>query len=267
MKHAHKGNEWLVGKAGSWLRAGVVLLLLHTLLLVTWEYLGTGNEFFWSRPSLVAGYALQYRYELLMDTWASAGHVLIGWAPGVVIGIGWALIAVMYQRWSRVSDALMGEGLSFPRYAVLQMIVLWVGIRLESVLVFNFFETIVLTAPVCYQGAQAVLRDSPIGVRYIGNRASLFKLVLWPMTRSYRFLAMKQSVGLIWPSIIISEYMVMPAGPGLGSRVSRSGFNFSVEGVVVAALLITLAAVTTRWVIKLVEDRWVPKDRIENPAR
>lgn len=219
-------------------------IALAFALLVTWEataVLGLARHL--ATPTAI------FRY--LAEAIASdrlVGHVvstmrlaLVGLGAGGSAGVVLPLLLTRSPRLLRCVEPYLAASASVPKYALLPLLILWLGIddapRVSLVALLVFY-------PVAF-GVLAGMRDVDmrllVTVRVLGaGRMTALRLVIWPSMIPFLFAALKIAVPRAVSAAVVAELLVADEGVGFLIRAAQE--NLDVTGVL-AAVVVTMVLV------------------------
>jgi NitT/TauT family transport system permease protein len=223
--------------------------------IALWEILARAkilNPFLWSMPSLIAAEFVRTLRdgELVTDasftfTATIAGFV-IGTVSGSIIGLSF-----WWSTWyAKVAEPflIIFEGL--PKLALAPIVVLALGLGIESKIGMAVALTIVISALTTSSGMRAVDRDLVRLVFALGaTRWQVFSKVILPGTFPAILSAMRINIGLALAGAIVGEFI--GSQHGLGRSIAYAGQTYNIaliwSGVFTLSLLsVVLYLVTAR---------------------
>jgi NitT/TauT family transport system permease protein len=233
--------------------AGRVGIALGAILL--WEILARLkilNPFLWSMPSLIAAefWRTLRDGELVSDasftfTATIAGFV-IGTISGSVIGLSF-----WWSTWyARVAEPFLIVFEGVPKLALAPIVVLALGIGMESKIGMAVALTVVISALTTSSGMRAVDRDLVRMVFALGaTRWQVFSKVILPGTFPAILSAMRINIGLALAGAIVGEFI--GSQHGLGRSIEYAGQTYNIaliwSGVFTLSLLSVVLYLVTAW--------------------
>jgi NitT/TauT family transport system permease protein len=223
--------------------------------IALWEILARAkilNPFLWSMPSLIAGEFIRTLRdgELVTDasftfTATIAGFV-IGTVSGSIIGLSF-----WWSTWyAKVAEPFLIVFEGLPKLALAPIVVLALGIGLESKIGMAVALTIVISALTTSSGMRAVDRDLVRLVFALGaTRWQVFSKVILPGTFPAILSALRINIGLALAGAIVGEFI--GSQHGLGRSIEYAGETYNIaliwSGVFTLSLLSVVLYLVTAW--------------------
>jgi len=244
--HEREAPAWsvLAGRIGFAL--GVIAL---------WEILARAkiiNPFLWSMPSLIAGEFVRTLRdgELFTDAsftfTATIAGFIIGTISGSVIGLSF-----WWSTWyAKVAEPFLIIFEGMPKLALAPIVVLALGLGIESKIGMAVALTIVISALTTSAGMRAVDRDLVRLVFALGaTRWQVFSKVILPGTFPAILSAMRINIGLALAGAIVGEFI--GSQHGLGRSIAYAGQTYNIaliwSGVFTLSLLSVVLYLVTAW--------------------
>jgi len=238
---------------------GVVAFLLF------WEYganAGFVDTFFFSKPSaiVIAGINEVQIPRFWNDIKVSAWEALFGYVVAVLLAVPLGIVFGWYRRLSYMADPWLNLINSLPRVALLPLIVLWVGIGIESkiavVFLGAFFSVIIPTV----QGVRTVDRRFLDVARSFGaSQGRLFRTVVMPATVPFVVTGLRLGIGRALIGVVVGELYAQTEG--LGVLITRASANLQPDRMFFGILIFTFAGIVSVEGLRRVEryfERWRP---------
>lgn len=238
-----------------------VLLSLATLVvfLGTWELLpalGWIDPFFISSPSRILRAAnWLFAHGFWHDIWVSLSEFGLGMLLAILLGIGSGLIL----GWYRILDAMFEPFITMlnamPRVALLPIIILWLGIGIESkvaaVFLGAFFPIIINVM----KGVNTVDENLLMCARSFNARDSqIFSSIVLPSSVPYIVAGLHIAVGRGLVGVVIGELLASQAG--VGHMISMASTTFQTDKVFVGVLLLAAFGYILTELLKQMEKRF-----------
>jgi len=233
--------------------------------LALWEVgarAGVVDEFFFSRPTSIvaAGVREVQLARFWNDVRVSAFEFAVGFVLALVTAIPLGILIGWYRRLSYMADPWLNLFNSLPRVALLPLLVLWVGLGVESkvavVFLGAFFSIIIPTV----QGVRTVDRRFLDVARSFGaSQRRLFVSVVAPATVPFIATGVRLGVGRALIGVVVGELYAQT--DGLGVMISKASNNIQPDRMFFAILIFTGAGVLGVEGLRRVErhfDRWRP---------
>ncbi len=223
---------------------------------------GVIDDFFFSRPSAIvaAGYNEVQLPRFWNDLRISAWEFFSGYCLAVVLAIPLGLMFGWYRRLSYMADPWLNLINSLPRVALLPVIVLWLGIGIESkitvVFLGAFFSIIIPTV----QGVRTVdRRFLDVAHSFGASQRRLFTSVVLPATVPFVVTGLRLGIGRALIGVVVGELYAQT--DGLGVMITRASANLQPDRMLFGILIFTFAGVVGVVGLRRVElyfQRWRP---------
>ncbi len=241
---------------------GAIGLLAFVLFWELGANAGIVDQFFFSKPSAiaVAGFNEVQLPRFWNDFKVSAWEFASGYTLAVILAVPLGIIFGWYRRLSYMADPWLNLINSLPRVALLPLIVLWVGIGIESkitvVFLGAFFSVIIPTV----QGVRTVDRRFLDVARSFGaSQRRLFTTVVMPATVPFITTGLRLGVGRALIGVVVGELYAQTEG--LGVLITRASSNLQPDRMIFGILLFTFAGIVSVEGLRRVEryfQRWRP---------
>jgi NitT/TauT family transport system permease protein len=259
--HEHRPAQWTVmagrlglafGSIGLW----ELLARLHAI-----------NPFLWSMPSLIAKEFVRTLRDgsLVYDASFTFSATIIGFLIGTVAGslIG---LSFWWSTWyGKVIEPFLIVFEGMPKLALAPIVILVLGLGLESKIGMAVALTIVISALTTYAGMRAVDRDLVRMVFSLGaTRWQVFSKVILPGTLPAVLSAMRINIGLALAGTIVGEFI--GSQHGLGRSIEYAGQTYNIaliwSGVFTLSLLSVVLYLVTTWLESTILRRFFHTGRV-----
>jgi NitT/TauT family transport system permease protein len=254
---------------GRWFRRNENLVLGLTGIVgfvAIWEFgsrLGIIDQFFFSKPSdifLAATREVQIP-RFWTDVRVSLFELVTGYFLAVFLAIPLGLVFGWYRRLSYMADPWLNLFNSLPRIALIPLLVLWLGLGVESkiavVFLGAFFSVIIPTV----QGVRTVdRRFLDVAHSFGASQLRLFTSVVGPSTVPFIVTGLRLAIGRGLIGVIVGELYSQTTG--LGVMIVRANENIQPDRMFFAIGIFTTAGILGVVALGRVErrfDRWRPK--------
>ena len=257
---AHGRRSWLDhhGRRGYGLIGVVGFLLL-------WEIgsrAGFINELFFTRPSAigVAGIAQVQLPTFWDDVRVSATEFLVGYGLAIAVGIPLGLLTGWYRRLQYVLDPWLNFLNSLPRFALLPVIVIAVGLGIWSKIVVVFLGAVLAIIIPVVQGVRTVdRRYLDVASSFGASRGWTFATVVAPATVPFMVTGLRLGIGRALIGVVTGE--LFAATGGLGFFIKRASDALQTDKLLFGVLIFTISGVILVELIQRLETRvqaWRP---------
>jgi len=233
--------------------------------LLFWEFgsrAGIINEFFFSRPTQIfeAGAREVQIPRFWDDVRVSATEFLTGYLLAIALAIPIGLAAGWYRRLQYALDPWFNFLNSLPRFALLPVIVIWVGLGIESkiavVWLGAFFSIVIPTT----QGVRTVdRRYIDVASSFGASQRRLFVTVVAPATVPFIVTGLRLGIARALIGVVTGE--LYAATDGLGVMINKASQQLAVDRLLFGVLLFTFAGIVGVEAVRRVEQyfqRWRP---------
>ncbi|HEX5466502.1 MAG TPA: ABC transporter permease [Candidatus Limnocylindrales bacterium] len=230
-----------------------------------WEFgarAGLVDTFFFSQPTAIAAAAVN---EVQLprfwgDVQASVFEFLVGFLLAIVTAVPLGIIFGWYRRLSYMANPWLNLFNSLPRIALLPLLVLWVGLGVESkiavVFLGAFFSIIIPTV----QGVRTVdRRFLDVAQSFGASQGRLFRSVVAPATVPFIATGLRLGLGRALIGVVVGELYAQTTG--LGVIIIKASNNIQPDRMFFAIFIFTFAGVVGVQALRRVEhyfDRWRP---------
>src|SRR5919197_1622482 len=232
---------------------------------VFWEVgatLGWVDLFFFSSPSRIAAAAvLEVQNPRLWNDFRVSGTELVfGYALAVVLGIPLGILAGWDRKFNYFIDPWLNFLNSLPRVALLPLIVLWVGIGIESKILVVFLGAFFAIVMNTLYGVRTVdKRLLDVAASFGASQARVFGTVVLPGSVPFILAGLRLGVGRALIGVIVGE--LFAANAGLGYMITVASHAMQTVRLLFGVLLLTFMGVLLVEVLRQVErrfQRWRP---------
>jgi NitT/TauT family transport system permease protein len=244
--HEHAPSAWLVVFGRFAIAFGAVAL---------WEVLARAHivsPLLWSMPSLIAA---EFMRTLRDGTlWRDASFTFTSTICGFVIGtVSGSLIGLSFwwsTLYARIAEPFLVIFEGVPKLALAPIVILVLGLGIESKIGMAVALTIVVSALTVYSGMRAVDRDLVRMVFSLGaTRWQVFSKVIVPGTFPAMLSTLRINIGLALAGAIVGEFI--GSQRGLGRAISYAGETYNIaliwSSVFTLSLLSIVLYLVTAW--------------------
>jgi NitT/TauT family transport system permease protein len=226
---------------------GRVGLIVSILLL--WE-LASGpilHARYVSKPSEIVN---------ILQRWLSSGEiwdnllttlieVLAGYALGVLLGLGTAIIFIFFQRTHDVLKPLIVAFYGIPKIALAPIIVMWFGLGITPKIVIATIIVFFVMFMNSYAGLSNV-RPEWIDISRVmgGSRLQILRKVMLPAAAPFILTAMRLTIPDAVVGAIIGEFIA--GSSGMGNLIRRSSSQLVTAGVFAGIFILALMVILMR---------------------
>ena len=231
--------------------------------LILWELgslAGLIEEFFFSRPTAIvaAGIREVQIPRFWDDVRVSLLELVVGSGLALFLGVPIGLIIGWYRRIGYMFDPWLNFFNSLPRIALLPLVVLWLGLGIETkfaiVFLGGFFSIVVPTA----QGVKTVDRTMlDVGRSLRASQRRIFATIVLPSTVLFIIAGVRLGIGRGLIGVVVAEFYAQTQGVGviivkaqqalLTDRMLFAILLFSISSIVMAAFVNVFERRVQRW--------------------
>ena len=233
--------------------------------LIAWQALssaGIVNNFLLSTPSAIAASAFQLfsTGKLNADLSISARAFGEGFALAVLFTVPLGLLLGWYRGFDYALEPLISALYAVPKVAVLPLILIWVGVGIESkllmVFIGAFFPLVInLRAGVrAIDGAYVRLAKS-----FGASPGFLFRSIILPGSLPFLLTGLRLAVARGLVGLVLGE--LYTGNEGIGFFLTVAGQQFRVADMFVGVFIIAFAGLASSILLTRLEhsfDRWRP---------
>jgi ABC-type nitrate/sulfonate/bicarbonate transport system permease component len=246
------------------LRYGLIGFLV---VLPLWEavvQLGIVKRVTLSAPTIIANTAVN---DLIVNRtlWPHLGQssqqFVLGLGLALLIGVPLGLALGLFRRLNYFLDPWLSAIYATPTIALVPLIVLVLGLGLESKIFIVFLEAIfviVVTTMVGVRAAEARYLDLARSFR--APRWLTFRSVILPSSFPYILTALRLGVTRALVGVVVAEFFA--ANKGLGFYINFSGTTLRTDRVMLGVILLGLFGVILGEGVRRIErryEKWRPQ--------
>jgi NitT/TauT family transport system permease protein len=233
--------------------------------LVAWELLGrfvlTHKLFFVPASSVaVALVELALDGTLALHAAASFKAIFYGMSLAVLFGITFGVLVGASRIVSDYTEIYLNALYSTPLVAIAPLLILWLGIGIESkvavVFLISVFPIVISTAT----GVRNVDRHFiDVARAFGGTRRQIVRKVLMPAALPFVLTGVRLAIGRAIVGVVVGE--LFGANAGLGYLIYTSGQTFDVPNLFAGVFCLAFAGVSLTWALQALESRlirWKP---------
>jgi NitT/TauT family transport system permease protein len=244
--HEHDPSSWSVF-------AGRIGIAVGALVL--WEVLARANiisQLMWSMPSLIWAEFMRTLLdgELFTDAQFTFTATIAGFVIGTVTGSAIGL-SLWWSTWyAKVAEPFLIVFEGIPKLALAPIVVLVLGLGIESKIGMAVALTVVISALTTSAGMRAVDRDLVRLVFALGaTRWQVFSKVILPGTLPAMLSALRINIGLALAGDIVGELIGSKHGLGRSIEYAGSTYNIALiwSGIFTLSLLSIVLYLVTSW--------------------
>jgi NitT/TauT family transport system permease protein len=223
--------------------------------LAAWEFCARYfaiKSFILPPPSLIAVTAVKIFPELLQNMWVTLGVLLAGYALGVVLGIGLAIVMIVAPPIRRAIFPLIVVSQTIPKIAIAPLLIIWFGVGPEPkifiIALLAFFPVLINTVA----GLEGTDRGHLELMRSVdANLWNIYRHVRLPSAVPQIFAGLKLALTVSVIGAVVGEWIV--GNRGLGYLLLAYNSALLTANVFATLLLIILVSALLFYVIARLE--------------
>ncbi len=240
-------------------------VLTMTAFLILWELaprLGLVRPIFTSSPSrIVAAAQWLFAHGLWYDVWVSFSEFALGFGLAIVLGAPIGVALGWFPTLRAMFDPFVISLYSVPRVALLPLIILWLGIGIESKIAVVFLGAVF---PIIVNGMSGMRTADETLVRCARSFGASNRQVLWtvalPGSVPFMVAGMRLGAGRGLVGVVVGELVAAQAG--VGHMMARAGATFQTDKVFVGVILLAIFGLLLSKGLSVLEarvDAWRPR--------
>jgi NitT/TauT family transport system permease protein len=253
-------------RLGRWRgRLGMIAYVVG--LVVLWKLLVTGlkiNSLLFPPPDAVAAVGLRFADLILRSCAITLVEAMIGFAIAVIVGLLLAVTIVYSPPLRAVVLSSIVAVNATPKVAVTPILVIWLGIGLESKIALAFLLSFFPVVINSVRGLTDVPNDLLALYRLMhASPLEVFLKVRMPSALPGLFDGLKIALPISMIGAVAAEFVA--ARQGIGYQIVIAFSNFNSELVFASVITIAILATLLFQVLVLIEDRllyWRPSKQI-----
>jgi NitT/TauT family transport system permease protein len=235
------------------------------IVLAVWELLGPRiDPIFFSYPSAIAraAYELTASGELQKYSVESLQILVYGMALAILAGIPLGVVMARFRPIDWTLDPYINALYATPMVALVPVLVLWLGIRMEAKVIVVFLFAVFPILINTYQGVRKVDPGFVEVARSFGSSERRMWLdVLLPWAVPYVAAGIRLAIGRALVGMIIAEFYTSISG--LGYMIVKYAHVFRMDRTFVPVLLLMFLGIALTAGLKYLERKVAPWSRSE----
>lgn len=235
--------------------------LLFLLVIVLWEILAlvSPSPLFPSPVDVVYAFnELLVKDCLVWNMFLSITRMLVGYALGVVIGIGIGLAGLLFRSLGDVLYPLAAFITVTPAFAFFPLLMIWVGLNDALVI---YVLVICVSFPIIYSlrsSVKMINRDYVDAATMFGaNRFTVLLHIVFPLSVTHISSMLKIEAGHAWRLTIMGEFLALTNG--LGKLLYDAYTMIRVDKIIALIIIVGLLAYIIQALIEFVETKITEK--------
>ncbi len=233
-----------------------------TIFLISWEFicnLELINPLFISSPSRIFKAAIWlFKNGFLHDIKVSAIEYSLGLFFAIILGIPAGIYLGWYKTLELIFDPFITALYATPRVALLPLLILWLGIGINSKIAVVFLGCVFPILVNVMTGIKTVDSTLLKCARCFGaNDFQIFTTIAIPGSIPFIIAGMRLAVGRGLVGVVVGELVASSAG--IGHMMSIAGATFQTDKLFVGIIVLALSGYILTELLKFIEkkfERW-----------
>jgi NitT/TauT family transport system permease protein len=232
--------------------------------LAAWELaprIGVVDAIYTSQPSRVvaAGWEVIRTGGFLRDVSVSLSEFAIGFGLAIAIGVPLGLVLGRFSVLRYLLDPPIMAIYATPHLALLPVIVVWLGIGMQSKIAVAFAGGVIPILVNTMAGVRGVERSWIVAARsFCARQRDVFVKVILPASLPGVILGIRLGLSRAVLGVVVGEMYQSQAG--VGNEIMRYGSEFRTDYLLFDVLLIALFGLTVTSAVRALEEKlWTPE--------
>ena len=237
----------------------VVSTLSVMAFLAVWEIaprVGIVDATYTSQPTRVirAGFEIVRTGGFLHDVSVSLSEFAIGFALAIGIGVPLGLLLGRFPVLRYLLDPPIMAIYATPHLALLPIIVVWLGIGMQSKIAVAFVGGVIPILVNSMAGVRGVERSWVVAARsFCAGERDVFVKVILPASLPSVILGIRLGLSRAVLGVIVAEMYQSQAG--VGNEIMRYGSEFRTDQLLFNVLLVSLFGVAATSAVRALEEK------------
>jgi NitT/TauT family transport system permease protein len=229
-----------------------------SIFLLVWELaprMGLVKPLFTSSPTriLVAGQWL-FAHGLWHDIWVSLQEFVIGFGLAIAVGVPLGIALGWFRRLRAIMEPFVVVLYSVPRVALLPLIILWLGIGIESKVAVVFLGAVFPIIMSVMSGIHTTDEGLMRCARAFGaNDWQMLRTIAIPGSVPFMITGMRLGAGRGLVGVVVGEMVASSAG--IGHMMSKAGATFQTDKVFVGVIVLAIFGLFLSESLRFLEER------------
>jgi ABC-type nitrate/sulfonate/bicarbonate transport system permease component len=237
---------------------GILGIVSVSVFLGLWELvpaLGLVEPLFISSPSRIFTAAKWlFTHGLWNDIQVSATEFGLGLIMAIIFGVSGGIAMGWYRRVNAIFDPYISALYSTPRVALLPLLIMWLGIGVESKVAVVFLGAVFPILVNMITGMRTIDENLLKCARsFLASDRQIFVTLALPNTLPFLMSGLRLAVGRALLGVVVGEMVASTAG--VGHMMYIAGATFQTDKVFVGIALMAGTGYVLTEVIKKVERR------------
>ncbi|MCO6451604.1 MAG: ABC transporter permease [Caldilineales bacterium] len=242
----------------------IIAIAAVTIFLAVWELIphtGLVKPLFTSSPSrIIAAAQWLFANGFWHDIVVSATEFALGFGLAALIAIPLGVFLGWYRRPRAAAEPFISALYATPRIALVPIIILWLGIGIESKVAVVFLGAFFPILVSVMMGMRTIDEQLLKCARAFGaSDRQVFSTLAMPGSVPFIVTGMRLGVGRALVGVIVAELVASTAG--IGHMMTVAGATFQTDKVFVGVVILSATGVVLTEAMKRIERRveaWRP---------
>jgi sulfonate transport system permease protein len=227
--------------------------------LAIWEFaprVGIADGTYTSQPSRVIAASLEIVRSgvLFHDISVSLLEFAVGFALATVIGVPLGLLLGRFAVLQYLLDPPIMAIYATPHLALLPIIVVWLGIGMQSKIAVAFIGGVIPILVNSVAGVREVERSWVTAARsFCASEWDVFAKVILPAALPSVIMGIRLGLSRAVLGVVVAEMYQSQAG--IGNEIMRYGSEFRTDLLLFDVLLVSLFGFAATWAVRALEER------------
>jgi len=237
----------------------IISSLSVTAFLLIWELaprLGLVDVTYTSRPSRVfaAGIDIVGGESFAYDAFVSLSEFAIGFALAIAAGVPLGLVSGRFPTLRYVLDPPIMGIYATPHLALLPIIVVWLGIGMQSKIAVVFIGGVIPILVNTIAGVRGVERPWVLAARsFCARERDVFVKVILPASMPGVILGIRLGLSRAVLGVVVGEMYQSQAG--IGNQIMRHGSEFRTDYLLFNVLLVSAFGFASTSAVRALEEK------------
>ena len=238
-------------------------ILVSTVAVLTfltiWEIaprIGLADSIYTSQPSRVIAGSLEIVRSgvLFRDISVSLSEFAVGFSLATVIGVPLGLLLGRFPVLQYILDPPIMAIYATPHLALLPIIVVWLGIGMQSKIAVAFIGGVIPILVNSMAGVRELERSWVTAARsFCAGEWDVFAKVMLPAAFPSVIMGIRLGLSRAVLGVVVAEMYQSQAG--IGDEIMRYGSEFRTDLLLFDVLLVSLFGFTATWAVRALEER------------
>jgi len=240
-------------------KRALVSTLSVSIFLLVWEAaprLHLVDPFYTSQPSRIAAASVEIIRSavFLRDVSVSLLEFASGFSLALVAGVPIGLLLGAFPMLRYLLDPPVMAIYATPELALLPIIVVWLGIGMESKIAVVFVAAVIPILVNSIAGVREVDRSLVLAARsFCARRRDIFAKVILPSSLPAVMIGIRLGLSRAVLGVVVAEMYVSQAG--VGNEIMRYGSAFRIDYLLFYVLLVSAFGFAGTTVMRKLEER------------